>query len=54
MYRAIDDGNIEAKLDVYEGMWHVWQGHYLLPESKKAVENTKKFIFKHLKIRSKK
>jgi len=50
MYRAIDNGNVEAKLDVYEGMWHVWQGHYLLPESIKAVENTKKFMFKHLKI----
>jgi len=50
IYRAIDDANIEVKLDVYEGMWHVWQGHYLLPESIKAVENTKKFMFKHLKI----
>ncbi len=50
MYRVLDDANIETKLDVYEGMWHVWQGHYLLPESKKAVKNTKKFMFKHLKI----
>ena len=51
MYRALDDANIETKLDVYEGMWHVWQGHYLLPESEKAVKNTKKFMFKHLKIK---
>jgi acetyl esterase/lipase len=50
MYRALDDANKDVKLDVYEGMWHVWQGHYLLPESKKAVNNTKKFMFKHLKI----
>ncbi|GEM_PF-236699 len=50
MYRKLDDANKEVKLDVYEGMWHVWQGHYLIPESKKAVENTKKFIFKYLKI----
>ncbi len=50
MYRALDNNNKIVKLDVYEGMWHVWQGHYLLPESKKAVENTKKFMFKYLKI----
>ncbi len=52
MYRALDDAGKDVKLDVYEGMWHVWQGHYLLPESKKAVENTKKFMFKHLKIQN--
>lgn len=49
MYRALDNAGIAVKLDIYEGMWHVWQGHYLLPESKKAVENTKKFILNHLK-----
>ncbi len=48
MYRALDNSNIVTKLDVYDGMWHVWQGHYLLPESKKAVENTKKFMLKYL------
>ena len=48
LYRKLDDANKEVKLDVYEGMWHVWQGHYLLPESKKAIENTKKFMFKYL------
>lgn len=50
MYRALNDFDKEVKLDVYEGMWHVWQGHYLLPESKKAVKNTKKFMFKYLNI----
>ena len=48
MYRKLDNANKKVKLDVYEGMWHVWQGHYLLPESKKAVENTKKFMFEYL------
>ncbi len=52
MYRVLDDAKIKTKLDVYEGMWHVWQGHYLLPESEKAVENTKDFIFKYLNINS--
>lgn len=50
MYRILDDHGIESKLDVYEGMWHVWQGYYLMPESKTAVENTKKFIYKHLNM----
>ncbi|MEP2280158.1 alpha/beta hydrolase fold domain-containing protein [Maribacter sp.] len=49
MYRTLDDHDIETKLDVYEGMWHVWQGYYLTPESKTAVKNTNKFILKHLK-----
>lgn len=48
MFRVLDDNNKVVKLDIYEGMWHVWQGHYLLPESKKAVENTKKFMLKYL------
>ncbi len=48
MYRNLDNAGKTVKLDVYEGMWHVWQGHYFLPESKKAVENTKKFMFKYL------
>ena len=50
MYRVLDDAGKVVKLDVYEGMWHVWQGHYLLPESKKAVENTKEFMFKYLNL----
>ncbi|MCF6194508.1 MAG: alpha/beta hydrolase [Kangiellaceae bacterium] len=48
LYRAIDNQQKIVKLDVYEGMWHVWQGHYLLPESQAAVKNTKRFMFKYL------
>ncbi len=51
LYRKLDDAHKIVKLDVYEGMWHVWQGHYFLPESKKAVENTKRFIYKYLNIK---
>lgn len=50
MYRTLKENNKEVELDVYEGMWHLWQGYYHIPESKMAIENTKKFIFKHLKI----
>ena len=48
LYRALDNQQKMVKLDVYEGMWHVWQGHYLLPESINAVNNTKRFMFKYL------
>lgn len=47
MYRALDTEGKEVKLDVYEGMWHVWQGYYKVPEAKLALENTKRFIFGH-------
>jgi len=50
MYRQLKENNKDVELDVYEGMWHVWQGHYDIPESKIAVKNTKNFIYKHLGI----
>ena len=48
MYRELKENNKEVELDIYEGMWHVWQGHYHVPESKMAVKNTKNFILKHI------
>lgn len=48
MYRILKENNKEVELDVYEGMWHVWQGYYHIPESKIAIKNTKNFILKHL------
>ncbi|WP_166461143.1 alpha/beta hydrolase fold domain-containing protein [Flavicella sediminum] len=50
LYRNLIENNKTVSLDVYEGMWHVWQGYYTIPESKIAINNTKKFIFKHLNI----
>ena len=47
LYRALNEADKEVKLDVYEGMWHVFQGYYDMPESKVAVNNTKKFILNH-------
>tara|TARA_R110002051_G_scaffold312779_1_gene388219 strand:- start:967 stop:1938 length:972 start_codon:yes stop_codon:yes gene_type:complete len=48
MFRKLKENNKEVELDVYEGMWHVWQGNYDIPESKMAVKNTSNFILKHL------
>lgn len=50
MHRNLKENNKVVELDVYEGMWHVWQGYYNIPESKMAIKNTKNFIFKHLNI----
>ena len=47
LYRAMNEAGKEVKLDVYEGMWHVWQGYYKIPESKMAVKNTKNFILEN-------
>lgn len=48
-YRVLNENNKDVKLDIYEGMWHVFQGYYELPESKTALENTKKFMLNHFK-----
>lgn len=37
-----------AKLDLYEGMWHVFQGNHEIPESKIAIEKSAKFLKQYL------
>src|SRR5215470_5629008 len=46
-YQALEAAGQPVKLDVYEGMWHVFP-QYGLPESKVAVERSAKFINDHL------
>ena len=44
-YRALDNAGINVELDLYEGMWHVFQGlAWDLPESKVARQKMKKFL----------
>lgn len=44
-YRALDSAGIPVKLDLYEGMWHVFQGlPWNLPESRLARQNMKRFV----------
>jgi acetyl esterase/lipase len=38
----------ETKLDVYEGMWHVFQ-QVPIPESEVAIRKSAAFINKHIK-----
>ena len=44
-YQALDQAGVTVKLDLYEGMWHVFQAlNPDLPESKLARKKTKEFI----------
>ena len=48
-YQAIDQAGIPVKLDIYEGMWHVFQEiNYDLPESIIARNKMKDFVKKYL------
>lgn len=48
IYQKMDTSNIDVKLDIYEGMWHVFQSHYNIPESKVAIKKTANFFNSHL------
>lgn len=48
-YQALDTAGIPVKLDLYEGMWHIFQVfNYDLPESKLARKKVKTFLSQHL------
>ena len=49
-YQALDQADIPVKLDLYEGMWHIFQVfNYELPESKLARKKVRVFLERHLK-----
>ncbi|RLD10607.1 MAG: alpha/beta hydrolase [Chlamydiae bacterium] len=48
LYQKIDQAGVEVKLDIYEGMWHVFQSCYYLPEAKVAIKKTAAFLNKNL------
>lgn len=47
-YQAIDNAGQVAKLDLYEGMWHVFQDSWHMPETKLALGKMKRFLDQHL------
>jgi monoterpene epsilon-lactone hydrolase len=47
LYQALEQANQKVKLDMYEGMWHVFQQHPM-PESKMSIDKATKFINKQL------
>ncbi|MGR5080102.1 alpha/beta hydrolase [Photobacterium swingsii] len=54
LYQAIDSNGGEAKLDVYEGMWHVFQAFaFDIPEAKLARKKMVAFLNEKLVINDK-
>lgn len=49
IYQKMDISKVNVKLDIYEGMWHVFQSHYNIPESKIAIVKTADFFNTHLR-----
>lgn len=48
-YQALDQADIPVKLDLYEGMWHIFQVfNHELPESKLARKKVSTFLSEHL------
>ena len=48
-YQALDQAGIPVKLDLYEGMWHIFQVfHHDIPESKTARAKVRMFLDQHL------
>ncbi len=48
-YQALDKAGIPVKLDLYEGMWHIFQVfNYDIPESKLARKKVRAFLQRHL------
>jgi len=48
-YQALDNGGIPVKLDLYEGMWHIFQVfNHDLPESKTARKKVRAFLGQHV------
>ncbi len=48
LYQALEAAGQETKLDIYEGMWHVFQ-LASVPESEVAIRKSATFINQHLK-----
>ena len=44
IYQKMDISGVNVKLDIYEGMWHVFQSHYNISESKIAIKKTANFF----------
>ena len=49
-YQALDQSGIEVKLDLYEGMWHVFQalGVVDIPEVRQALGKTTQWLHRYL------
>jgi hypothetical protein len=48
LHRKLREAGVEADLNVFEGMWHVFWGNPGLPESRAAMTELAKFFDRHL------
>jgi len=48
LYQKLEAAGQETKLDIYEGMWHIFQQHPL-PETQLSLRKSAAFINKHLR-----
>ena len=49
MFQALEAAGQDTRLDVYEGMWHVFQTSPS-PETEVSLKKIKAFFYKHLGI----
>lgn len=46
--RRAREAGVDVTLDVWEGMWHVWQEHPTVPEARQASAEAGRFLARHL------
>lgn len=46
--RSAREAGVDVTLDVWEGMWHVWQDHPTIPEAEQASREISEFFRRHL------
>jgi epsilon-lactone hydrolase len=48
LHRKVRNAGVEADLNIFEGMWHVFWGNPDLPESHEAMTVLAQFFDRHL------
>jgi acetyl esterase/lipase len=48
--RKAREAGVDVTLDVWEGMWHVWQNDIAVPESHRAVDELAAYFRRHLGV----
>lgn len=48
LHAQLTKHGVASELDVWEGMWHVWQGAgFIVPESRRALRKIARFLARH-------
>ena len=46
--RVLRDSGVDVDLQVWEGLWHVFEWYDQIPEADQSISNIAKFLEKHL------